>query len=1102
MPGLRLVEPKRAIIIGLAVLLQFVPPVSGGRALAEEDLLPLLKRVVTLTRGGKLDEAIKVQGRVIAGVEKMAGTRHPLYLTQMAMLGDLYVMKNDYATGKRLHVEVLRLRERLLGKEHADVAASLAKLANLYISMANYRKAESAVQRVISIRRKALPPSDPDYGYTYMILGRLDMLRLRHAAADRHFRRALKLFKQHLKPNHPYIPLAQNNLAEAVRALGGHAEAERLLRAALAGNERIHGSDSHAIAPNLNNLSELLRGQGRYGEAEQLRRRAMAVIEKTLGPGHPSIAVDLNNLALLMIARGREQEAVGLLRRALKIQRKTFGAAHPHVASTLSNLAEALARSGKLDEAERHFRQALALRARANGPRDLSVAISLHKLAAFLYEHDRLAEAEPLARRSLEIRSKGLHPNHPLLASTLSNLAVILDDLGRHAEARSLHQRSFAIMQGALSRHHPEYARSLTNLALNLADTGDWRGAYSKLKQGNQIWIERRVALRGATPSASTSGPDSELRQNADSFLGQIRAGYELWRAASPAQRRILLEESFAAHQWASLSSAASAVNKLSARIAAGRGPLSDIVRKQQDLGEQLMALDKTLIRMLSGPPDARRAESEADLRKRAEATRQRLAGLSAELSGRFPEFAALASPQPVSIADVRRALKPNEALYTIALTRYGSFAWVVTPDTERWVHIDRTRSQFQNDVDVLRCGLDITAWGSDGRCSRLTGVRLTRKDVRAGKQPPFDIVRAHSLYQTLFSQVEDLIKGRQLIVVPTGPLKRLPFHVLVAGDVGASSSGMDAYRNTDWLVRQTPITVLPAMSSLPVLRRPTKGTVVAEPYLGFGNPLLDGPNKRYARLAGRARANQKCNASTHERVVRTAGLSSRAGEVMTTGGLADVAFLRKQSPLPETAEELCTVASALKADSGAVHLGARATEADVKRRNESGELAHYRVLHFATHAALAGEAVGLVEPGLIFTPPAAATKTDDGYLSASEIGTLHLDADLVILSACNTAAGGAGDSDALAGLARSFFYAGARSLFVSHWAVHSDATVKLIAAALSAAARDAGRNYAEALRQAMVTLIDRGSSTEAHPAFWAPFVAVGVAPTREDARP
>src|SRR5262249_33678792 len=129
---------------------------------------------------------------------------------------------------------------------------------------------------------------------------------------------------------------------------------------------------------------------------------------------------------------------------------------------------------------------------------------------------------------------------------------------------------------------------------------------------------------------------------------------------------------------------------------------------------------------------------------------------------------------------------------------------------------------------------------------------------------------------------------------------------------------------------------------------------------------------------------------------------------------------------------------------------------------------------------------------GLILTPPATASTEDDGYLSASEIAGLKLDADWVILSACNTAAGGATSAEALSGIARAFLYAGARALLVSHWAVYSDATVKLVTAAATEMALDPAVGRAEAMRRAMQSLIERGAPFEAHPAFWAPFVVVG----------
>jgi CHAT domain-containing protein len=167
-------------------------------------------------------------------------------------------------------------------------------------------------------------------------------------------------------------------------------------------------------------------------------------------------------------------------------------------------------------------------------------------------------------------------------------------------------------------------------------------------------------------------------------------------------------------------------------------------------------------------------------------------------------------------------------------------------------------------------------------------------------------------------------------------------------------------------------------------------------------------------------------------------------------------------------------------------------TERNVKALSASGRLAQYRVVHFATHGALAGELNRVSEPGLLLTPPDAASSEDDGFLSATEIAGLRLDADWVILSACNTAAGGAASAEALSGLARAFIYAQARALLVSHWAVDSGATVKLITAAVGEMAAGGKPHRAEAFRRATLALIDRGEAREAHPAYWAPFVVVG----------
>jgi CHAT domain-containing protein len=215
-------------------------------------------------------------------------------------------------------------------------------------------------------------------------------------------------------------------------------------------------------------------------------------------------------------------------------------------------------------------------------------------------------------------------------------------------------------------------------------------------------------------------------------------------------------------------------------------------------------------------------------------------------------------------------------------------------------------------------------------------------------------------------------------------------------------------------------------------------------------------------------------------------------------GAHADIVKVREWEPLPETANELCAIGARLGVPEGDILLGTRATEGAIKDLSTSGRLADYRIVHFATHGALGGEVQGSAEPGLILTPPAAGTndaeelERDDGFLTASEIASLELNADWVVLSACNTAAGGAGNTEALSGIARAFFYAGARALLVSHWEVPSAASVELTTRAFQELTSKPGLGRAEAFRISMREIINNGRVWQAHPSQWAPFVVVG----------
>ena len=380
------------------------------------------------------------------------------------------------------------------------------------------------------------------------------------------------------------------------------------------------------------------------------------------------------------------------------------------------------------------------------------------------------------------------------------------------------------------------------------------------------------------------------------------------------------------------------------------------------------------------------------------------------------------------------------------------------------------------------RCRRASPARAGDGVAHGLDPLAQQDAEGAAGSQAGvvrrFDLDRAHALYRLVLAPVAGVFAGkRHLIVVPTGPLTSLPLQVLVTAPPPPSSTPPEqALRDAAWLIKSYALSVLPSVPSLSALRTLPGSAAATRPFFGMGDPVLEGPDP-----TDRQRGAKRRSASAPARFYRN--------------GLADTRAVRELTPLPDTADELKTIAKVLGAPPGDVNLREAASETKVK----SAPLSEYRIIQFATHGLVAGDLSGLAEPALVLTPPELPTEANDGLLTASEIATLKLNADWVVLSACNTAAGSGGEgAEALSGLARAFFYAGARALLVSHWAVYSTAATELTTKTFATLAATPGLGRAEAFRRAMLDLIAEGKP----PAYWAPFVVVGEGGRSDGVRP
>ena len=831
---------------------------------------------------------------------------------------------------------------------------------------------------------------------------------------------------------------------------------------------------------------------------------------------------------MLFEARGQYVEAEAAYRRAEAFRRVSlndlskmnFPPPPEQVIQSADGILLAIAhnesRQGRLSEAEADARSALLEILHTQGKYAPATPDFIIGLASILVEQGRYQDAEKLARSALDVQhTLGVAGDAPQTVGILSQLGNILI-AERHGKAAAL---VYEQLDQAVAQWPPEqrdafelngsriaalYAtgqldagiaaaeqlvkRQTARAGANSYDTASAHGTlavgYARAGRDTDAIREFKLALpilMEATRETDDDDPtlvaarSARLQRTVEIYIGVLARGTSV--SNDVAVETFGLADAIRGH------AVQQALADTSARMVAKDPALERLVRTEQDAAKEINAELGALNNLLSLPSDQRDDQTVAGINAEIAKLRATRSTARQQINKQFPAYADMIDPKPPTVDQIKGALRPGEALLSFYFGQDASFVWAVPKEG-----------------DVAFAAVPATALDLETKVQKLRQA-LEPQVAMVSEIPPFDLTLAYELYSLLLKPVEAAWQpAKSLIVVTNGALGELPLGLLptAPSQIDPNAKPLFAgYRDVPWLARTHAVTVVPSASALVTLRQLPPGAPSRDPLIGFGDPYFNAQEAADANAeqAAPAQFASASEADTGAAVTRGIPLKLRAAPHTENVDVAELAMLPR---LPDTRLELMAVAKTLNADPGkALFLGKDANEENV----ETMDLSHYRVVYFATHGLVPGDVDGLTQPALALTAPDIAGVKGDGLLTMEKILALKLDADWVVLSACNTAAGAGAGAEAATGLGSAFFYAGTRALLVTNWSVQSTSARELITDIFRRQSADATLSRGEALRQAMMALLDGPGSVDAaghtvftygHPLFWAPYSVIG----------
>lgn len=983
--------------------------------------------------------------------------------------------------------ELLELYEQTYGPGHPATARPLLSLLCNYAYNAKTpeRRAErdALINRLISLGRLRAQPAFLFAGLNARTDVLLDQQKPEPAIADA--TEALALARTLFGSRPDIIASIDAQLASALEAAGRIAQAEPLRQEAVTLQQSVPGSDQFTLASAFEALGDNLIRQMREADARTCYARELEIFEAAL-PRTDSSHLDLIVAYSQRLFWTDPARVEALYRAILTRQEADPASSDARNWMTLWNLAKSARLRADLSTAISYQRRVIA--AVGPGP-DHALELDLARMLA--QSSATASEAEAIYRRAL-----AGDPDNPQLLEEFGNT---LWTLGRFDEALPAREHAVEVAIRRFGPNHRETLRLTQNLGVALwikHNPAEARPYYEAVLSGYRAEL-----------SAIPETANAEYRRNLNGFVSSkaselLRLYWSDRMNAGTGGEAASRNKGFLVSQLTHPSVSSAAISETAARALAARAGKATIFTGWTAARDRVVALDQAITdaagQGIQG--DAQRVRLLGERAAAGSALTEATDLLRRELPGIF----ATLRPDPVSIAELRgddgqqALLRSNEGLILLypgmpdargEMSRGIVFA--ITNEGVSWSEIPLDGAELAQMVEDLHRQL------SDPNYSGLT---LQAAGESSDGYLGYDRRLAFRLYQALLGNpdVARLLKNKdRWLLVPEGPLLRLNFAALVSAQPQGGGRGdidPQVLRTTRWLGLERILTVLPSVNALRTARRNSAAAAVKGSFFGLGDPafrgVADGPGKE---LPGRLRGAPD---------LRTANaiLLFGARKGLYRDGVAAPEMISRLPRLEYSAAEVKRMGAELGAGPDQQLFQLDATQANIERRNRDGSLGKSSVILFATHALIGGGPDdSQAEPALALTPGphAAGTALDpanDGLLTASEVAQLRLNAALVILSACNTAAG-SGDGEGFSGLTRAFLLAGARAVLASYSPVVDEVAGRLTTTTV-AEMRDTHGDIAAALREAMRQVaadpaLDARGESLAHPSAWAVYVAV-----------